>query len=86
MAADGDPLSGEEVGLAGRWRSSAGNLEVAGLPGWGAWGQRGDPGGGGPAQPQEGGVQGLCQQRSGSEPLHVGTRGHPRSWGGRSEP
>lgn len=60
-----DPLSGEEVELARRWRSSARNLEVAVLPGWGAGGQRGDPWGGGPAQLQEGGVQGHVPEEVG---------------------
>ena len=62
------PLSGEDVEHIRWWRSLAGNLQVASLPGWGAGWQRGDPGGRGPTQLQEGRVQGLCQKRSGLEP------------------
>ena len=61
-------------------------MKVAGLPPMmGCWGQRRGPGGGGPSSAAGWGRPGLCQQRSGLKPLQVGTRAHPRPWGGRSE-
>lgn len=62
------------------WRSPAGNLQGAGLPGRGAGRQRGDLREKGPAQLRDGRVQGLCRKTSGLEPLQVSTRTHPRPW------
>lgn len=83
--ADGDPLSGEEVEFARRWRSSAGILGVAGLPGWGAGQQRGDPGEGGLTQPQEGGVQGHVPEEVSVRAHASEHHGTSQPWGGRSE-
>lgn len=43
-------------------------------------GDRGDPWGGGPAQLQEGGVQGHVPEEVGVGALQVSTRAHPRPW------
>lgn len=65
----GDPLLGEEVELVrSEAGSSAENLEVAGLPGWGAGWQRVIWGKEGPAQLQEGRVRGCAGKRSALEP------------------
>lgn len=78
------PLSGEDVERIRGWRSPAGNLQVAGLPGWGAGGQKERSWREkGPAHPQDG--RSSCA-RSRLEPLQVSTRTHPRTRGGRSEP
>ena len=60
------PLSGEDGERIRGWRSPAGNLQVAGLPGWGAGGQKERSWREkGPAHPQDGRVQ-LCQIRVGA--------------------
>lgn len=68
----------EEVESARRWRSSARNLEVAVLPGWGAGGQRGDPWGRRPSSAAGREVQGhVPEEFGGWSPTQVSTRAHP---------
>ena len=74
LPADGDRLSGEEEELVRRWRSSAGIREAVSLPGLLLEGRGEVLGEEGPAQLQNGRVQGLCQKRA-----------HCGPWGGRGE-
>ena len=71
---DGDRLSGEEVELVRRWRSSAGTREAVSLPGLLLEGRGEVLGEKDPAQLQDARVQGLCQKRA-----------HCVPWGGRGE-
>ena len=75
---DGDRLSGEEVELVRRWRSSAGIWEAVSLPGWLLEGRGEVLVEEGSAQLQDDRVQGLCQKRACCVPW--GWRGERGPW------